>query len=157
MFVEYIQHDKGYISRSLMMKRKQEKVPKYYFTTCYLIAHFIIYTASLTGCITVMSQWLMASQIAGNSTVCTTAKCHQSPRYCPVVRGMHRWPVGPHNKGPVTRTAFPWNDVIDEIIFNCILVVIITYYFVCQCRPVFSDARKEVLHNISPRTSCRTV
>ena len=64
----------------------------------------------------------LASQITGVWSCCL-AVCldkrqikHQSPRYWPFVRGIHRWPVAfPHN-GPATRKPFPFDDVSMEMI-----------------------------------------
>ena len=37
---------------------------------------------------------------------------HQSPCYWPFERGIQRWPVASLHKGPLTRKAFPCDDVI---------------------------------------------
>ena len=67
----------------------------------------------------------MTSPIAGNSTVCSTvwSGVHQrtfneitDPRYWPFVREIHRWPgSGFISKRPVTRKAFPCDDIIMDI------------------------------------------
>ena len=60
----------------------------------------------------------MASQITGvsivYSTVCSGAdhRKYQSSASLAFVRGIHRWPVNPPHKGPVTRKMFPFDDVI---------------------------------------------
>ena len=60
----------------------------------------------------------MASQIISlmsvNSTVYSDVdqRKHQSSASLAFVRGIHRWPVNPPNKGPVTRKIFPFDDVI---------------------------------------------
>ena len=41
-----------------------------------------------------------------------TSEEHQSPHYWPFVRGIHRWPVNSHHKGPLTRKTIPFVDVI---------------------------------------------
>ena len=48
------------------------------------------------------------------STVCsgTDQRKHQSSASLAFVRGIHRWPVNSPHKGPVTRTMFPFDDVI---------------------------------------------
>ena len=37
---------------------------------------------------------------------------HQSHALLAFARGMHRWPVNPPHKGPVTQKMFPFDDVI---------------------------------------------
>ena len=37
---------------------------------------------------------------------------HQSSASLAFVRGIHRWPVNPPHKGPVTRSMFPFDDVV---------------------------------------------
>ena len=37
-----------------------------------------------------------------------------------LLRGSHRWPVNSPHKGPVTRSMFPFDDVIMENISTCI-------------------------------------
>ena len=44
------------------------------------------------------------------ATVCLSK--HQSPRYWPFAKGMHRSPVNSPHKGPVTWKMFPYDDVI---------------------------------------------
>ena len=39
-------------------------------------------------------------------------KNHQSSASLAFVRGIHRWPVNSHHKGPVTRKMLPFDDVI---------------------------------------------
>ena len=48
------------------------------------------------------------------SSVCSGADQikHQSSTSLAFVRGIHRWPVDSPHKGPVTRTIFPFDDVI---------------------------------------------
>ena len=60
----------------------------------------------------------MASQITSvrsvQSTVCSGSdqRKHQSSALLAFVRGIHRWPVNSHHKGPVTRKMFPFDDVM---------------------------------------------
>ena len=60
----------------------------------------------------------ITSQFTGKSTVCSTICLgehggkHQSPRYWPCASGIHQWPMGSPHKGPVTRKAFPYDDVL---------------------------------------------
>ena len=60
----------------------------------------------------------MASQITGVSVVypivysCPDQRKLQSPASLTFVRGIHRGPVNPPHKGPVTRKMFPLDDVI---------------------------------------------
>ena len=60
----------------------------------------------------------MASQITGVltvfSAVCSGEDNRKHPRSASLtfVRGIHRWPVDPPHKGPVTRKMFPFDDVI---------------------------------------------
>ena len=60
----------------------------------------------------------MWHKIPSLSTACLTtyegptSKKHQSPRYWPFVRVIHRWPVNSPHKGPVTRKKLPFYDVI---------------------------------------------
>ena len=48
------------------------------------------------------------------STICSCAdqRKHQSSASLAFVRGIHRWPVNSHHKGPVTRKMLPFDDVI---------------------------------------------
>ena len=63
----------------------------------------------------------IASQITGVwiicSTVCSGAdqRKHQGSASLDFLRGIHRWPMDSHHKGPVTRKMFP----IDDVIMNC--------------------------------------
>ena len=58
----------------------------------------------------------IASQITGVSIVCSTVysgadqRQHQRPASLAFVRGIHRWPMDSHHKGPVTRKMFPFDD-----------------------------------------------
>ena len=60
----------------------------------------------------------MASQITSLTIVYSTVysgadqRKHQSSASQAFVRGIHHWPVNFPHKGPVTRKAFPFNDVI---------------------------------------------
>ena len=60
----------------------------------------------------------MASQITSLAIVYSTVYSgadqwkHQSSASLVFVRGIHRWPVNSHHKGPVTRKMFPFDDVI---------------------------------------------
>ena len=60
----------------------------------------------------------MASQITSVSIVCSPfcsradQRKHQSSASLDFVRGIHRWPVDPSHKGPVTRKMFPCDDVV---------------------------------------------
>ena len=73
----------------------------------------------------------MASQFTGVSIVCSTVcsgadqRKHQSSVSLAFVRGIHRWPVNSPHKGPVTRTMFPFDDVI--VIMRPSSSLIITY------------------------------
>ena len=67
---------------------------------------------------------IMASRITDNSTVCLGLhkRKHQSMCYRPFVRGIHRWPMDSPHKGPVTRKAFLWYDVImGLVLFGCVI------------------------------------
>ena len=72
-----------------------------------------------------------ASQFTGVSIVCSTVcsgadqRKHQSSVSLAFVRGIHRWPVNSPHKGPVTRTMFPFDDVI--VIMRPSSSLIITY------------------------------
>ena len=66
----------------------------------------------------------MVSQITRLTIVYSTVysgadqRKHQSSASLAFVLGIHRWPVNPPHKGPVTRKMFPFDDVImdkDEI------------------------------------------
>ena len=60
----------------------------------------------------------MASQITSLTMVYSTVysgadqRKHQSSAPLAFVRGIHRWPVNSPHKWPVTRTMFPFDDVI---------------------------------------------
>ena len=60
----------------------------------------------------------MASQTISVSIVCSTVcwganqRKYRSSASLVFVRGIHRWPVDSHHKGPVTRKMFPFDDVI---------------------------------------------
>ena len=60
----------------------------------------------------------MASQITSLTIVYSTVHSgvdqgkHQSSASLAFVRGIHRWPVNSPHKWPVTRTMFPFDDVI---------------------------------------------
>ena len=60
----------------------------------------------------------MVSQITSLTIVYSTVysgadqRTHQSPASLAFVRGIHRWPVNSPHKGPVTRTMFPFDDII---------------------------------------------
>ena len=61
----------------------------------------------------------MASQITSVSIVCSTVcsgadqRKHQISASRASVKGIHRWPLNSlHNKGPVTRKMFPFDDVL---------------------------------------------
>ena len=60
----------------------------------------------------------MASLVTRVSAVCSTVcsgadqRKHQSSASLAFVRGIHRWPVDPPHKGPVTRKIFPFDDLI---------------------------------------------
>ena len=57
-------------------------------------------------------------QITGVSIVCSIVCSganrtkHQSSATMAFLRGIHRWPLKPPHKGPVTRKMFPFDDVI---------------------------------------------
>ena len=59
-----------------------------------------------------------ASEITSRTIVYSTVysgtdeRKHQSSTSLAFVRGIHRWPVVPPHKGPVTRKMFPFDDVI---------------------------------------------
>ena len=75
----------------------------------------------------------MTSQITGvsiiYSTVCSGAdqRKHQSSASLAFVKGIHRWPVNSPHKGPVTRTMFPFDDVIMKYV-ELILITLIWQY-----------------------------
>ena len=60
----------------------------------------------------------MGSQITNLTIVCSSVysdldqRKHQSSTSLVFVRGIHRWPVNPSHKGPVTWKMFPFDDVI---------------------------------------------
>ena len=60
----------------------------------------------------------MASQITSLRIVYSTVysgkgqRKHQSSASLAFLRGIHRWPVNSPHKGPVTRTMFPFDDII---------------------------------------------
>ena len=60
----------------------------------------------------------MASQITNLTIVFSTVYSgedqnkHESSASLTFVRGIHRWPVNSLHKWPVTRTMFPFDDVI---------------------------------------------
>ena len=60
----------------------------------------------------------VASQIVGVSIICSTVcsgadqRKHQSFASLALVRGIQRWPVDSHHRGPVTRKMLPFDDVI---------------------------------------------
>ena len=60
---------------------------------------------------------VMASQITGISTVCSTVcsgadqRKYQSSPLLALVRGIHRWPVDSPDEGPVTWKIYPFDDV----------------------------------------------
>ena len=62
---------------------------------------------------TAMSSQIIVVSIV-YSTVCygTDQRKHRSSASLAFVRGIHQWPVGSPNKGPVTRQMFPFDDVI---------------------------------------------
>ena len=66
----------------------------------------------------------IASQITSvlivYSTVCLDAvqRKHQSSASLAFVRGIHRWPMNPPHKGPVTPKMHPFDDVIKEHVFH---------------------------------------
>ena len=57
---------------------------------------------------------VMASRITGQSSVCSTGfsdwqqRNIKGWRYCPFVRGIHRWPVDSPHKGTVTENVSMW-------------------------------------------------
>ena len=59
---------------------------------------------------------VMASQIISLTIVYwivyTDQRKHQSSASLAFVRGIHRWPVNPPHKGPVTRSMFSFDDVV---------------------------------------------
>ena len=60
----------------------------------------------------------MASQITSLTIIYSTVysdgdqRKHQSSALLAFVKGIHRWPVNPPHKGPVTWKMFPFDDVI---------------------------------------------
>ena len=72
------------------------------------------------------------------STVCSGSdqRKYQSSTSLVFVRGIHRWPVDPPHKGPITQKKFPFGDIIiitrvsEVIMFSpCVFVCL----FVCVC------------------------
>ena len=67
-------------------------------------------------------QWrhmsIITSNITGRWTVCPSVSLgqhqgkHESPCYRPRMRENHWWPLDSPHKGPVTRKAFPWHEII---------------------------------------------
>ena len=61
---------------------------------------------------------MMASQITSLTIVYSTVhsgtaqRKHQSSASLAFVGGIHRWPVNSLHKGPVTRTMFPFDDIM---------------------------------------------
>ena len=78
---------------------------KYRFRTNYRDYHDVIMSS-------------LAAQITSLTIVYSTVysgadqEKHQCPASLAFVRGIHRWPVNSPHKGPVTRTFFPFDDVI---------------------------------------------
>ena len=67
----------------------------------------------------------MASQITSVSCVYSTIclvldqRKHERSASLAFVRGIHRWPVKSHHKGPATRKRFPFDDVIIKLCCLC--------------------------------------
>ena len=85
----------------------------------------------------------MVSQITGVSFICS-AVCldeikHQSSASLAFVRGIHRWPLDSHHKGPVRWTTFPFDDVIMTIdwLFLPLLESMLSHYHYCQCHSLY--------------------
>ena len=61
---------------------------------------------------------VMVSQITSLMIVCsgTDQRKHHSSALQAFVRGIHWWPVNSPHKGPVTRTMFPFDDIIMMVV-----------------------------------------
>ena len=76
---------------------------------------------------------VMASQISiisiVYSTVCSgeDQRKHERSASLAFVMGIHRWPVNPRHKGPVTRKMFPFDDVIMQRHFFYLFYFILFY------------------------------
>ena len=82
------------------------------------IQNYVVYktVTSLTWPITMTSSWARWRLKSPASTVYSgpDQRKHQSSASLAFVRGIHRWPVNSPHKWPVTRTMFPFDDVIME-------------------------------------------
>ena len=82
-----------------------------------IVIKFLSATTQLENTLQRRYMSIMASQITGHSSVCSTicSGQHQrnirASRYCPFVRGIHRWWMNSPHKGSVTRKKFPFDDV----------------------------------------------
>ena len=43
------------------------------------------------------------------------------------VSGIHRWPVNSPHRGPVTRTMFPFDDVITQSVHNLVIFTMVSF------------------------------
>ena len=91
-----------------------------------------------------------ASQFTGVSIACSTVcsgadqRKHQSSALLAFVRGFHRWPVNSPHKGPVTRTMFPFDDVI--MIMRPSASLIVTYSVCTQVQGQIIISRGGICH-----------
>ena len=101
----------------------------------------------------------MASQITSVSIVCSTVSAgadqrnHQSSASLAFVRGIHRWPVNPPHKWPVTRKMFPLDDVI--MLRYCIAHMHCALTNVFGCRQFSTTPSKIFLRDGQPSDRIR--
>ena len=82
--------------------------------------------------ITMASQWAERHGVSShqhidcllNRLLNITSKKNQSSASLPFVRGIHRWHVDPHYKGPVMGTMFPFDDVTFISLFSRYIITL---------------------------------
>ena len=91
----------------------------------------------------------MSSQITSLAIVFSTVysgvdqRKHQSSASLAIVRGIHRWPVNPPHKWPVTRKMLPFDDVIMAKRFQYWLA----YWCIYHVSPGFAELNDQLLHS----------
>ena len=96
----------------------------------------------------------MASQITSLTIVYSTVysgadqRKHQSFASLAFVRGIHRSPVNPPHKGPVTRKTFPFDDVIMSWLGACHICV---HLYTSWCAILVDQCTK---HHLSSWLAC---
>ena len=109
---------------------------------------------------------IMAFQLTGNSTVCSTVclgkhqRKHLSLRHWPFVRRIHRWPEGSLHKGPVTHKSFhimpswwmgyvidPFSDILRDD--KSVIMTTILFIWLPCIRAVYYS----ILYTTKPHTS----